>query len=103
MKFDEISAIEAKEIIEQQQAVVLDVRSQMEYKEGHIKNAHHVPLEKLAYEIEEIVEEKQLPIILYCRSGHRTKTARLILDDLGYQAVYDLGGIYKWEEELSFS
>lgn len=68
----------------------------MEYELGHIEGTLHIPLEKISFEAEDIIEDKSQPIILYCRSGHRTKTARAILEDLGYEAVYDLGSINKW-------
>ncbi|MGL4343962.1 MAG: rhodanese-like domain-containing protein [Cellulosilyticaceae bacterium] len=100
MRQTEITEIEAKNLMHTQQAVLLDVRSLMEYQEGHIQKAIHIPLEKIAYEIEEMIENKQQPIVLYCRSGMRTKTARMILENLGYKKIYDLGGIYKWSECL---
>ncbi|MGL4736814.1 MAG: rhodanese-like domain-containing protein [Cellulosilyticaceae bacterium] len=97
MNYEEINLLQAKELLNKQNARMVDVRSRMEYELRHIEGALHLPLEKISFEAEDQIEDKGQPIILYCRSGHRTKTARMILEDLGYESVYDLGSIDKWQ------
>lgn len=74
---------------------IIDVRTEDEYAEGHIKNATNIPLD----EIEEINLSKDIDIIVYCRSGSRSYQAAMILSDLGY-SVKDMGGLNNWNYEL---
>lgn len=80
--------------------VLLDVRTKEEFREGHIKGAINIPVQILAYHIEDEVPEKDQTIVLYCRSGIRTITAADILKDLGYTTVYDMGGIISWPYDV---
>lgn len=80
--------------------ILLDVRSKMEYAEGHIDGAINMPLDQLEEHIEEVIPKKEQTIYLYCRSGVRTLTAGDILLDLGYTSIYDIGGIIHWPYKI---
>lgn len=85
---------EAKDLIYNGNTFLIDVRSEIEYKNFHIKGAISIPLD----EIENINYAKNINLIVYCRSGSRSKTAALKLLDLGYVNVYDLGSMDNWQE-----
>lgn len=90
---------ETKEKIINEQAILIDVRTKEEYDEKHIEGATLLPLDSIdAESVSKVVSDKEIPIILYCRSGNRSHQALEILEDLGYQNVYDLGAISNWEE-----
>lgn len=96
-----INMEEAKNNLEADKSIVLlDVRSKMEYAEGHIEGAINVPVTELEYEIEDIIPDKDQTIYLYCRSGVRTIMAGDVLLNLGYTSVYDMGGIIYWPYEV---
>ncbi len=86
---------EAKELIDKG-ATIIDVRTELEYNQGHIEGAINVPY----VEIEYIENDKNDNIIVYCRSGSRSKTAADILTGLGYKHIYDLGSKDNWKENL---
>ncbi len=78
---------------------LIDVRTPEEYKEGYIKESILLPSE-LKGKIESVVKDKNSEIILYCRSGNRSRTASYELLELGYKNVYDLGGIIDWPYDI---
>lgn len=79
-------------------AIVLDVREAAEYAQGHIPRARHIPLGELARRIGELEKFKDKPIIVACRSGHRSAGACGILAKHGFGNVYNLaGGMIAWE------
>lgn len=80
--------------------VLLDVRTPEEYEEGHIEGALNIPLKELAYEVENEIPDVETAIYLYCRSGVRVITAGHILYDLGYENIYNMGGILSWPYEI---
>lgn len=80
--------------------ILLDVRTPEEYEAGHIEGALNIPLQKLAYDVEDEIPDKDELIYLYCRSGVRVITAGQILYDLGYENVYNMGGIISWPYEI---
>ena len=91
---------EAKSILESDKDVILlDVRTIEEYKEKHIEGSILIPLNILEKEVEKEIPKKNQKIIIYCRSGNRSKTAANILLEMGYTNVYDLGGINSWPYE----
>lgn len=85
---------------EKQDFILLDVRTKEEYEEGHIKDSILLPVNELAQDIEKKVENKQQEIIVYCRSGNRSKQAVMLLLEIGYTNVKDLGGILDWTYEV---
>ncbi len=79
---------------------VLDVRTQDEYKEGHIAGSIFIPYEEVASKISEIIKNKYATIYVYCLSGFRSRIACLTLIKNGYTNVYDMGGIRDWKDKL---
>ena len=78
-------------------AVIVDVREENEFKEGHVLNAIHIPLGKLAGRIGELDSYKSHEVIVNCRSGHRSASACARLRKEGFEKVYNLkGGIMAW-------
>ncbi len=71
-------------------AILIDVRSPQEYKEGHIENAICIPEYELLYKCKAEIENKNQEIIVYCSSGKRSKKAQAELKRLGYSKVYNL-------------
>lgn len=71
---------------------LIDVRSSQEYEEGHLDGALNIPVYQIDKEIEKFVDNKEDAIVLYCSSGYRSKEAKDILENLGYENVYHLKG-----------
>jgi rhodanese-related sulfurtransferase len=90
----------AKEMMNDENIVVLDVRTKEEYDEGHIPNAVLLPVTEIEENAEKILTDKKATILVYCRSGNRSETASKKLIELGYTNVYDFGGINTWEYEV---
>ncbi len=80
-----------------QKHLLLDVRQPDEFKGGHIAGAKNISVQTLEQRLNEV--PKSQPIVLYCRSGNRTKAAVQILSKAGYSQVYDLGGIMQWQAQ----
>ena len=99
--FQQISQEEAKTIMStNQNAVVLDVRTQEEYDSGHIKGAVLLPVDAITEETaREVIPAKDTQVLVYCRSGNRSVTASKALAQLGYTEVYEFGGINTWPYE----
>jgi rhodanese-related sulfurtransferase len=76
-------------------ALLVDVRTPTEFAEGHIQGAKNIPLQELAQRTDEF-GEKGREIVLYCRSGARSSQAKTQLEQGGYHAVHNLGGMYRW-------
>ena len=98
--YHKISAEEAYEMMASQEVVVVDVRTRKEYDGGHIENAVLVPSESIGSEMPEALPDKEATLLIYCRSGRRSKEAAQKLLSLGYQSVYDFGGVIDWPYEL---
>ena len=94
--YEKISRKEAYKLIDS--AIVIDVREKYEYNSGHIKGAINLPLAEI--QTNEINLKKDDKIIVYCKSGSRSKMAAEALAELGYKHVYDLGGIANWPYEV---
>ncbi len=96
-----ISASELQlKINENKDLVILDIRDKDDYESGHIKNAIMLAQNEVAHEIEDIAPDKDTPICVYCYSGNRSRRVAMILEYLGYNDVYNLGGIDRWTYEL---
>lgn len=93
--YHKISAKEAKEMMDTQDVIIVDVRTQEEYDEGYIENAILIPNESIENAPSEL-PDKDAIILVYCRSGKRSKEAANKLVDLGYTNIYDFGGIIDW-------
>lgn len=99
--YEKISPEKAKEIMDtQSNYIILDVRSREEYNEGHIKNAVLLPVDNIMTEAGPVIGEKDKMILVYCRSGNRSKMASSKLEELGYTNIKDFGGIIDWPYEV---
>ena len=102
MTYMNITAQEAKEIMDTQQGyVILDVRAQEEYDQGHIPGAIVIPHEEITEKAEAVLQDKNQLILVYCRSGRRSKIAADALVELGYTNIKEFGGILDWPYEVA--
>ena len=96
-----ISQEEARERMEAGDVIVLDVREQEEYDSGHIPGAVLLPLSAINGEsAAEVIPKKDDTVLVYCRSGSRSKRAAKALAELGYTGVYEFGGIMTWPYDV---
>ena len=100
VEYARISAKEASEMMKNQNAVILDVRTEKEFSSGAIPGALLLPVDDIQERAEQVLPDKKVPILIYCRSGNRSRTASLYLIQLGYTSVYDFGGILDWPYEI---
>lgn len=92
-----ITAEEAKQIMDTEVGcVILDVRTREEYDQGHIPGAIVIFHEEIAEKAEKVLTDKDQLILVYCRSGRRSKLAAEILLELGYTNIWEFGGIIDW-------
>ena len=99
-EYHKIPAEEAKKRMDQNpDAIVLDVRTQSEYEESHIPRAILIPNETIGGGRPEQLPDLDAEILVYCRSGNRSRQAAEKLVALGYTQVYDFGGIVDWPYE----
>lgn len=77
--------------------VLIDVRTAEEFASGHIDGAINIPVESLGERLGEV--PRDVPVVLYCRSGRRSAAAAELLAQASYAQVYDLGGIQTWEAQ----
>lgn len=98
--YQQISQDDAKKIMdEEENIVILDVRTQSEYESGHIKGAICIPNESISESVSDFLKDKDQTILVYCRSGNRSKQASQKLVDLGFTDVREFGGINTWQYE----
>ena len=96
-----ITAQQAKEIMDTRQGyVILDTRTQEEYDQGHIPGAILIPYDEVTEKAESILTNKDQLILVYCRSGRRSKIAAAALVELGYTNIMEFGGIIEWPYEV---
>ena len=96
-----ITAQEAKEIMDREEGyVILDTRAQEEYDEGHIPGAILIPHDEILQKAESLLTDKDQLILVYCRSGRRSKLAAEDLQKLGYTNIKEFGGIIDWPYEI---
>ena len=97
----QISQEEAKKMMEADDGhIVIDVRRQEEYDAGHIPGAVLIPNESIDTAPPEALPDPDQIILVYCRSGRRSKEAAQKLFDMGYTNVYEFGGIIDWTGEI---
>ena len=98
--YQQIIQEEAKEMMDTQEVIILDVREQDEYDSGHIPGAVLLPVGTIdETTAAEVIPEKDSTVLVYCRSGNRSKTASSTLAELGYTSIYEFGGINTWPYE----
>lgn len=100
-KYSQISQEQAKNIMDtENEIIVLDVRTKAEYDSGHIKNAILLPNEDIGVQPPSELPNKSQKILVYCRSGNRSKQAAQKLANMGYTNIYEFGGINSWKYEI---
>ena len=99
--YQQITAEEAKKIMDSgEEHIILDTREQEEFDDGHIPNAILIPYTEIENKAEEMLPDKDKLILVYCRSGRRSKIAAENLVKLGYTNVKEFGGIIDWKYEV---
>ena len=99
--YDQISGAEAKALMDSESGyIIIDARTQEEYDQGHIPGAMLIPEYEIADRAENELPDKDQLILVYCRSGRRSKIAAEALVKLGYTNVKEFGGIIDWKYEI---
>ena len=99
--YEQITAEEAKKIMDSgEEHIILDTREQDEFDEGHIPGAILIPYNEIENKAEAMLPDKDKLILVYCRSGRRSKIAAESLSKLGYTNVKEFGGIIDWSYEI---
>ena len=99
--YQQITQEEAKDMMDAGDVVVLDVREQSEFDAGHIPGAVLLPVDTITKDTAAaVIPELDSVVLVYCRSGNRSKTASQALADLGYTNVYEFGGINDWPYDV---
>ena len=99
--YTQISQDQAKEMMEKEDGhIIVDVRRMDEFETGHIPGAICIPNESIGTEQPEDLPNLNQIILVYCRSGNRSKQAAQKLFDMGYTNVYEFGGIIDWTGEI---
>lgn len=99
-EYKKITPEQAKKMIDEKTDIILlDVRTDAEFKEKRIANSILIPDYEIKAKAEEILKDKNAAILVYCRSGRRSASASQQLIAMGYQNIYDFGGIIDWPYE----
>ncbi|MGI5962584.1 MAG: rhodanese-like domain-containing protein [Lawsonibacter sp.] len=99
--YQSITQEEAKDLMDTQEVIVLDVREQDEYDSGHIPGAVLLPVGTINEDTAAaVIPEKDTSVLVYCRSGNRSKAASSALAELGYTNIYEFGGINTWPYDI---
>lgn len=98
--YEQISQDEAMKMMQEESGyLIVDVRRPDEFAESHIAGAVNVPNETIEDEMPEALPDREQMLLIYCRTGRRSKEASQKLADMGYTNVYEFGGINTWEGE----
>ncbi len=99
--YEQITPQQAKEIMDtEQDYIIIDARTQEEFAEGHIEDAILIPEYEIKDKAEKELPDKDALILVYCRSGRRSKIASEELVNLGYTNVKEFGGIIDWPYDI---
>lgn len=99
--YENITAQKAKELMESEKDyIILDTREKEEYDSGHVPGAILIPYTEIEARAEEELPDKDKLILVYCRSGRRSKIAAEALVRLGYTNIKEFGGIIDWTYEV---
>ena len=94
-----LSPLETTLLINREDAIVIDLRDQGDFDQGHLPNARHFPLADLERRTTELEKFRSRPLVFYCASGTRTGKAIAALKKAGFEKLYNLrGGLYEWEK-----
>ena len=95
----QLSPVEATLLVNREDAIVIDVREQGEYAQGHIPNARHIPAGEIERRSKEMEKWKDHPVILCCATGARSNSAAGTLRKAGFNRIYNLrGGMMEWQK-----
>ncbi len=95
----EVNTVEALQLINHKNALILDVRNEAEFQSGHILNAKLIPLPNLSGRTGELERYREQPIVVVCRSGQRSASACAMLGKKGFTQAYNLsGGVMAWQK-----
>ena len=95
----EVDYTAALQLINHKNALILDVREETEYRDGHLLNARLIPLGALKERIGELEKYKDQPMVVVCRSGNRSGSACAMLGKQGFTQAYNLaGGVMAWQK-----
>jgi len=101
-KYQDVEAKELGKAFDPKQYVVVDVRTDEEYREGHIPGAKHIPYDEMENRFHELENVKEKPILLVCRSGRRSVIAANVLSEKGFNHLFNLkGGMLEWNGPVS--
>jgi rhodanese-related sulfurtransferase len=87
--FRQVPVVQVRKLVEER-AFILDVREKMEWENGHVIGANHIPLSELRARVEEVPKDQ--PVYIHCRSGQRSYNAVMALQNLGFKNVYNISG-----------
>lgn len=101
LEYEQISGEKAKKIMDEaSEYTLIDARTQAEFDEGHLPGAILIPEYEISERAEKEIPQKERLILVYCRSGRRSKIAADELVRLGYSNVKEFGGIIDWKYEI---
>lgn len=101
--YKKITPEQAKEIMETEKCLILDVREEEEYILEHIENSEMLTLDTIDENTAaEVIPSKDTLVLVYCKTGKRSGTAAHMLAGLGYTRIYDFGGLTDWPYELTW-
>ena len=96
--YSSVTPTQSTQMINHDDALILDVRENNEYSEGHIINSLHIPLSSLKTRMNDLEKYKSKKVVIACRSGHRSSQACGTLKKEGFEQVFNLsGGVMAWE------
>ncbi len=95
-EYRRIDAQTTKDMMDKGGVLIVDVRTPAEYAAGHIAGAINLPLDRIPQDAATMLADKDATILLYCRSGARSRTAGNALVGMGYTGIYDFGGVMSW-------
>ncbi|MBN2616710.1 MAG: hypothetical protein JXR64_00210 [Spirochaetales bacterium] len=99
-RYKEVTAKDAKSLIDNISPIILDVRTEGEFNSGHISNAILIPVQNIKSQLSKIEKYKDEPVFIYCHSGNRSTVAAKILIDAGFKEVYNLrNGVVDWANQ----
>ena len=98
--YQQITQEEAKRMMDTQEVIILDVREQDEFDAGHIPGATLIPYGSIEEKAPSMLPDKDQLILVYCRSGRRSKIAAEALEKMGYTNIKEFGGILDWPYEI---